>query len=261
MDVMMEHGLQPDGIVGVSAGAAFGCNYKSGQAGRAIRYNRQFARDSRYSGIKSLITSGDLFNAEFAYHVVPTEYDPFDSEAYRKSAMEYYVVCTDVETGEAVYHLCTETSHELFEWIRASASMPVVSNVVEIGRLKLLDGGMTDSIPLEFFENLGYDRNIVVLTQPKGYVKHKSKALPLIRFSTRKYPEVYRVMSVRHEMYNAQVRFVEQAEREGRCVIIRPEEALKIGHLSHNPDDMQSVYEAGRAVALGKIEELKSFWL
>lgn len=261
MDVMMESGLEPDGIVGVSAGAAFGCNYKSGQAGRAIRYNKRFARDSRYSGMKSLIKSGDIFNAEFAYHIVPTEYDIFDCRRFAESDIDFYVICTDVISGKPVYHLCRETSHELFEWIRASASMPVVSNVVEINDMKLLDGGMTDSIPLEFFERTGYDRNIVILTQPRGYLKMKSKALPLIRLALRKYPAVYQAMACRHEMYNRQIEYIDQAEREGRCMVIRPESPLKIGHISHNPADMQQVYDEGRRIAIRMIDRIKQFWL
>lgn len=103
-DVMMEHDVWPDGLIGVSAGAAFGCNYKSRQSGRAIRYNMRFAKDARYSGMKSLLTSGDYFNAQFGYHVVPYKYDLFDTATFEQNTMEFVVVCTDVETGEAVYH-------------------------------------------------------------------------------------------------------------------------------------------------------------
>lgn len=260
IDVMMEQGLRPDGIVGVSAGAAFGCNYKSGQHGRALRYNQRFARDSRYCGIRSLISSGDLFNAEFAYHVVPNIYDIFNSKAFETSPMEYYVVCTDVMTGEAVYHKCTRGGDSFYEWVRASASMPLVSNVVKIDGRGLLDGGISDSIPLEFFERSGYDANVVVLTQPEGYVKRQSRFMPLMRWGLRKYPGVRDAMARRHEMYNAQLDYVRNAERAGRCVVIRPEAPLPIGHISHNPDDMQCVYDLGRAVALKMLSEIKAIW-
>ena len=260
IDVMMEQGLRPDGIVGVSAGAAFGCNYKSGQHGRALRYNQRFARDSRYCGIRSLISSGDLFNAEFAYHVVPNIYDIFNSKAFETSPMEYYVVCTDVMTGEAVYHKCTRGGDSFYEWVRASASMPLVSNVVKIDGRGLLDGGISDSIPLEFFERSGYDANVVVLTQPEGYVKRQSRFMPLMRWGLRKYPGARDAMARRHEMYNAQLDYVRNAERAGRCVVIRPEAPLPIGHISHNPDDMQRVYDLGRAVALKMLPEIKAIW-
>ncbi|WP_295728059.1 patatin family protein [uncultured Muribaculum sp.] len=260
IDVMMEHGLHPDGIVGVSAGAAFGCNYKSGQHGRALRYNQRFARDSRYCGIRSLISSGDLFNAEFAYHVVPNVYDIFDSKAFESNPMEYYVVCTDVSTGNAVYHKCDNGGDTFFEWVRASASMPLVSNVVEIDGMYLLDGGISDSIPLEFFENEGYDANIVVLTQPEGYMKHKTSLAPLMKVGLRKYPELLRAMLHRHEMYNRQLDFVREAEATGRCMVIRPENKLPIGHVSHSPANMERVYELGRHAALKSIPAMRAVW-
>ena len=130
LDVMMEHDVWPDGLIGVSAGAAFGCNMKSRQPGRAIRYNKRFARDSRYSGLKSLLTSGDYFNARFGYHVIPHKYDVFDDEAFEANPMAFVVVCTDVKTGKAVYKQLDECNHDTYDWIRASASMPLVSKAV-----------------------------------------------------------------------------------------------------------------------------------
>lgn len=256
IDVMMEHGVKPDGVIGVSAGACFGCNYKSGQPGRAIRYNKRFARDPRHCGLRSLLTSGDIFNARFAYHVVPNELDVFDNEAYLASPMAFYVVATDVTTGQPVYKRCDFAGDRLFDWIRASASMPLVSRVVDIDGYKLLDGGMADSIPLQYFERAGYDRNIVVLTQPRGYRKHRSQILPLLRVFLRKYPEVHRVMAERHIMYNAQLSYVEQAEREGRCIVVSPEAPLPIGHISHSPEAMQHVYDLGRRAGEQLIERL-----
>jgi predicted patatin/cPLA2 family phospholipase len=121
IDVMMEHDIWPDGLVGVSAGAAFGCNYKSRQIGRAIRYNMRFAKDSRYSGIRSLLTTGDYFNAEFGYHVIPKQYEIFDDDAFNSNPMAFIVVCTDVETGQPMYQQLTEANYDTYEWIRASA--------------------------------------------------------------------------------------------------------------------------------------------
>ena len=256
MDVMMEYGVHFDGIVGVSAGACFGCNYKSRQHGRAIRYNKQFAGDGRYCGFGSLIKTGNYYNAEFAYHIVPTQYDVFDADAYAANPMEYYVVCTDITTGKAVYKKCERFDHEMLEWIRASASMPVVSTVVEVGGLKLLDGGVSDSIPLRFFQQQGYTDNVVILTQPIDYVKRPLKAMPLVKWSLRKYPEMVAAMQNRHVMYNEQTAYVRSEEAQGRCIVIRPEAPINIGHISISADEMQRIYELGREAALKKIDEI-----
>ncbi len=259
-DVMMEHDIWPDGLIGVSAGAAFGCNYKSRQIGRAIRYNMRFAKDSRYSGIRSLLTTGDYFNAEFDYHIVPKQYEIYDDDAFNRNPMEFIVVCTDVETGEAVYKPLTEANYDTYEWIRASASMPLVSKVVNIHGRKLLDGGVADSIPLAYTESIGYDRNVVVLTQPLGYQKEHNRLMPLMRFALRRYPEMIKALDYRHIMYNKQLEYVAQAEREGRCLVIRPDAKIPIGHISHNPQQMQHVYQIGRAIGERYIERIKDFW-
>lgn len=259
-DVMMEHDIWPDGLIGVSAGAAFGCNYKSRQPGRAIRYNMRFANDPRYSGWRSLLTSGNYFNAEFGYHIVPYQYDLFDTETFEQSAMQFIVVCTDVTTGKAVYHDMRKVDYDELEWLRASASMPLVSKVVCVEGRKLLDGGVADSIPLSYFEQAGYDRNVVILTQPLGYRKKHSRLMPLMRVGLRKYPQMIKAMDQRHLMYNAELDYVAQAEQEGRCLVIRPDEALPIGHISHNPDEMHHVYELGRQVGERSIKIIKEFY-
>ena len=259
MDVMMENGIEFDGAVGVSAGAAFGCNYKSRQPGRAIRYNMQFAKDKRYCSVESLVRTGDLFNAEFAYHTVPLTLDVFDSETFVNNPMEFYVVCTDVERGTAVYHCMDSGGNEAFDWIRASASMPVVSRMVELDGMKLLDGGVTDSIPLAFLERMGYGRNVVILTQPAGYVKKMNPLMPIMHWSLRKYPCMVKAMRTRHLMYNEQLGHVNEQERKGNAFVIRPDRPLDIGHISHNPDEMKAVYETGRRKGVEVMGRLKAF--
>lgn len=259
-DVMMEHDVCPDALIGVSAGAAFGCNYKSRQIGRAIRYNTRFAHDSRYNGVKSLLTSGDYFNAHFGYHVVPYEYDIFDTATFEQNPMTFTIVCTDVETGQAVYHDMTHVDYDELEWLRASASMPLASKVVHVQGRKLLDGGVSDSIPLEYFEQQGIRRNVVILTQPLGYQKEHNKLMPLMRLSLRKYPNFLRALDERHLMYNRQLEYVAEAERQGRCLVIRPEEKIPIGHISHDADQMRLVYESGRKVGEQFIDRIIAFY-
>ena len=259
-DVFMEEGLEMGGIVGVSAGAAFGCNIKSCQPGRPIRYNTRFARDWRYCSLRSLFLTGDLFGAEYAYHTLPNELDIFDNDAFEQNPVPFWVVCTDVETGEPVYQRLEKGGDTTYDWIRASASMPLCSRVVELQGRKLLDGGVTDSIPLQFMERQGYDRNIVILTQPGDYVKHPNRFLPLMRLSSlRHYPRFLDAVARRHEMYNAQLDYVRQREQAGSCIVFRPDTSLAIGHTTHNPDEMRRVYEIGRKQALSRLAEVKAF--
>ena len=259
IDVMMEHDIVFDGAIGVSAGAVFGCNYKSHQIGRTLRYNTKFCQDPRYASFRSLLTTGDLYGADFCYNEIPNKLDPFDLETYRNSPMEFYVVCTDVETGKPVYQKCmTGDAHDIL-WMRASASMPLVSRIVEVDGYKLLDGGISDSIPIRQFQKLGYDRNIIVLTQPLDYVKPKNQMVPLLRVMMRKYPNLVRTMRFRHDIYNATTAYIRKLEQKGRVLVIRPEAPLGIARVEHDPKELTRVYQLGRDVAEKRLEEMQTF--
>ncbi|MCF0218239.1 MAG: patatin family protein [Muribaculaceae bacterium] len=250
IDVMMERGVEFDGIVGVSAGAAFGCNYKSRQIGRVIRYNKLMAHNWRFCSFRSWLATGDLIGAKFAYETLPNEIDIFDRATYNANPTNFYAVCTDVITGEPVYQEVNTITDATMNWIRASASMPLFSRIVDIDGQKLLDGGVADSIPLEWMERRGYDRNVVVLTQPQGYVKKPMSLMPVMSLAYRKYPRFVEAMRRRHEMYNAELAYVSRAEQEGRAIVIRPPYPLPIGHISHDPARMQQIYALGRQTAL-----------
>ena len=259
MDVMMEKGIKFDGAIGVSAGAAFGVNYKSGQIGRAIRYNTRFCNDKRYCGMWSLLKSGDIYNTDFCYRIVPTQYDPFDFDSYGKNPMDFYVVSTDVETGTPVYHIYEGRHDHGFDWIRASASMPLVSHMVDIDGQKMLDGGISDPIPLRYFESIGYERNVLILTQPKDYRKKKSSAMMIIKLMYRKYPHLIEAMAKRHEVYNATMDYIEQQEAAGKILVLRPESPLPVSRVEKDPAKLRLAYEIGRKAAATKLNEIQQF--
>lgn len=259
MDVMMEHGITFDGIVGVSAGAAFGVNYKSGQIGRAIRYNERFCNDKRYCSIRNLFRDGNLYSKDFCYGEVPLVHDPFDFEAYEANPMEFHIVCTDIVTGKPVYHEFKGREDHEFDWIRASASMPLVSEIVEIEGRKLLDGGIADAIPLQYFESIGYSRNVVILTQHAEYDKKETSAMFFIRFLYRKYPELIQAMEVRHLMYNAQRDYVNRQEAAGNALVIRPTEPLPVKRLTKDPAVLRATYNIGRATAEKRLDEIRNY--
>lgn len=258
-DVFMENGIAFNGLIGVSAGAAFGCNYKSKQPGRTIRYNMKYAKDPRYCSIRSLIKTGDLYGVDFCYRELPEELDIFDSEAFAKDPTEFYVVCTDIDTGKAVYKKFEASDANFYEWLRASASMPLASRIVQVDGYSLLDGGISDSIPLKYFESIGFSKNVVILTQPEGYVKKKNPLMPVMKTALRKYPNAIQAMADRHLNYNATLKYIKEREDSGNAVIIRPEIPLNIGKIEHDPEKMKRVYEYGRIVGERELERVKTF--
>ncbi len=259
LDVLMENHIYVDGMVGVSAGIAFGCNYKSRQAGRALRYNVRFAKDRRYSGMMSLLKTGNYYNAHFAYNLVPRHYDIFDYNVFEDTAMECYAVCFDVKTGNGVYQRLDRVNDDFFEWIRASASMPVVAQPVEVGGRLLLDGGLADSIPLEFMMSKGYERNIVVLTREDGFRKTAEHGMWLIKPLLRKWPKVIEALKKRPAHYNMQLQQVREQERKGTAFVFRPLKPLNVSRTTHDAAEMNRVYQQGREEALQRLDELKRF--
>lgn len=259
IDVMMEQGIEFDGAIGVSAGAAFGCNYKSRQIGRVIRYNTRFCRDKRYGNWGVLLKTGNFYSKDFCYDEVPMKHDIFDFDTFEQNPMEFYVVCTDIETGEAVYHKYESRHDHGFEWIRASASMPLVSEIVEIDGLKLLDGALADSIPVEYFEGIGYDRNVAILTRPMGYQMKPDATLPLMKLKYRRYPKLLQAMETRYQKYNETLQAIARREQEGTLLVIRPKMPLPVSRTENDPAKLRQAYEIGRQTALARMDEIKQF--
>ncbi len=259
LDVFMENGITFDKAVGVSAGAAFGINLKSHQPGRALRYNKKFCRDKRYASLESLIKTGDLYNVNFCYDELPFKLDIWDTDAFYKDPMEFYCVATDVLTGRPVYHKCAGDAKADIDWVRASASLPLVSKPVEIDGGLYLDGGMSDSIPVKFMENEGADRIVVIATRPADYVKTQLSYLPLVKLIMRKYPKMIGAVENRYLIYNRQKEYMDNLEKEGKIFVFRPDKALDIGAVERDPYTLHKVYMLGRKQAVKRLEELKDY--
>ena len=190
---------------------------------------------------------------------MPRKYDPFDFAAYQANPMEFYVVCTDVQSGKAVYHRYEGDEPSGFDWIRASASMPVVSQMVEIDGCQYLDGALADSIPVRFFESKGYDRNVVILTRPRSYTMKRNELMPLIRAKYRKYPRLVATIENRHRVYNETLAYISRMERAGKLLVIRPEQALPVSRVERDPEKLREAYEIGRQTALARLDEIGAY--
>lgn len=259
LDAMMEQGIKADTVIGVSAGAIHGCNYVSGQKGRSIRYYEKYRGDRRFMGLYALLTTGELVGRRFCYEDIPLRLDPFDEAAFEASPVEFYVTVTNVETGEAEYILCDELRvGGKMDVIRAGASMPLCSHIVEYGGKKYLDGGIADSIPYAQARRLGCGPCIVVLTQPERYLKQPAMLAPF-RAAYRKYPKLVQAMARRHTMYNTEVCAVEQAAKRGEAFLLRPSKKMQIGRAERDMAKLRAMYELGRADAKAQAGALQAF--
>jgi len=249
--------LDIDGIIGVSAGALFGANYISGQKERAIRYNKKYARDKRYMGLHSWITTGNAVNKDFAFYELPFKLDVFDQEKFKESKIEFHVVMTNVENGQAEYVLI-EDVFEQMEYLRATSALPFASKIIEINGKKYLDGGISDSIPIDYCQSLGYDKIILVLTRPENSYK-EDKLNFLYKLVYRKYPNLVERLINMGKDYEVVLKKIKNLETESKVFVIRPPKVLKIGRLEKNEDKIQNVYDIGLNTGKKEIDNLLKY--
>lgn len=257
MDIMMDHGIHFDGIIGVSAGALFGVNYLSRQRGRVIRYNKKYNGRKDYLGLLPLLKEGNIVSTRLAYDRVPRLFDVFDNDTFKASETEFYAVVTNLQNGQPEY-MQVKDVYEQMDVLRASGSMPFVSKPVQIDDQYYLDGGVSDSIPFTFFEKQGYDRLVVVLTRDLDYRKKAMSPL-MIEASYHKYPEFCQQLKNRHEVYNRSVRMLKRKEEKGEIFVIRPSSPITIKRIESDPEKLQMVYEQGLKDATERMEDLQAY--
>ncbi len=258
LDVLLENNIWADGLIGTSAGAVNGCSYVSNQYERNLRYNIRFAKEKKYMSIYSLITTGNVVGTDFAYNILPNKLEVFDYDAFEKSPVAYYVTCSNVETGKAEYIQCKSLRGKNMDYLRASASLPYVSQIVEIDGKKYLDGGICDSIPLKAFQDMGYEKNLVVLTRPRGYIKKPENNL-LANLYYRKYPAFVTALRNRYAVYNRTLKYIEQQEKQGNILVLRPSESIRVGRMEQDPERLKQMYELGKNDAGQMLDAIASF--
>lgn len=243
LDELMKTNIKIDTIIGVSMGALIGVNYLSKQPGRALRYNKKYCNDKRYMSIRSLLKTGNLVNKEFAYYKLPKELDVFDYETYNKSKTKLYCVITNVETGNPEYIQIKDSDKDI-EYLRATSAMPGLSRIIKINGKKYLDGGISDSIPINKALSMNFDRIIVVTTRELEYRKEE-KNLKVLAFKYRKYPNLLNTMNNRGKNYNKTLEELIELEKTNKIFVIRPSKKIPIKRAEKNPDVIQQQYDLG----------------
>ena len=259
LEVLLKNNVKVDKIIGVSAGALFGVNYKSNQSGRALRYNLKYCNNKNYMSFHSLLTTGNIVNKEFCFDKLVNELDPFDFETFSNNRIDFYATVTNVETGKAEYHLIKDLRNEKdSEYLRASGSMPFISQIVEIDGKKYLDGAIADSIPVDKMLTMSVDKIIVVPTRPIDFRRRKKTTI-LNKLKYKKYPLFADKLSNRYKMYNKEVERIIDLENQGKVFVIRPSRFVNIKRLEKNPEIIQEMYDLGVSDTKSKLKELKKY--
>lgn len=258
LDFFIDKNIEVDLVVGVSAGGCHAASYLSKQYKRAFRTNIDYLHDKEYLSFRNLIKTGSIFGMDLMFNKIPNELYPYDYEAFNKSQSKFTVVATNCETGKAEYFQLKDMKKDIM-YLQASCSIPMFANIVEIDGYKLVDGGVSDSIPIEYALNQGCNKNIVILTRDKTYVKSKVKFLPLVKRKYIKYPKLVKSIENRHLNYNKSLNLVKSLEEKEEVFVIRPKSPVKVSQVEKNKDKLIALYHDGYNDAKDSYEKIIKF--
>ena len=248
LDCFMDKGIRFPFTVGVSAGACNGLSYMSGQRGRAKSSNIDLMDKHHYVGFKYLLTQGCIMDYKLLFEDFPEKIIPYDYEAYFANTDRFVMVTTNCLTGKAEYLEEKSDSKRVMDIVRASSSLPYVTKITYVDGVPMLDGGIADSIPVEYARSQGYERMVVILTRNKGYRKNE-KQLPVPKFIYRKYPELRKTLASRNAQYNRTMEMIERLEEEGLMTVIRPVHPIEVDRMEKDTDKLRALYQEGYELA------------
>ena len=255
LDCFMDHGIKFPFTVGVSAGACNGLSYMSGQRGRARASNIDLLEEHHYVGVKYLFTQGCIMDFKLLFEDFPEKIIPYDYDTYFSNPDRYVMVTTNCLTGKAEYLEERQSSERVMSIVRASSSLPFVAKITYVDGIPMLDGGIVDSIPVKYAMEQGYSKLVVVLTRNKGYRKKKS-SMPLSKVFYKKYPMLQKALSERNARYNETMDLIEQLEKEGKIVVIRPQKPIEVSRMEKDTQKLSALYQEGYDIAKGIIHKL-----
>ncbi|OSB09634.1 patatin family protein [Paraclostridium bifermentans] len=244
LDFFIEKNIEVDITIGVSAGSCHASSYLSKQYKRAYNATVDYINDKRYLSFSNLIKTGSIFGMDFMFNKIPNELNIYDYDTFAKSKSKFVVVATNCETGSPEYFELKDLKKEII-YMQASCSIPMFANIVEIDGFKLVDGGVSDSIPIEYALNQGYKKNIVVLTRDITYKKNKQKFLPIVNRKYKKFPNLIKAIENRHLNYNKSLNLVNQLEKDGDVLVIRPKKPVNVSQIEKNAKKLTSLYKEG----------------
>lgn len=265
LDFFLDKGITFSSVYGVSAGACHMCSYLSAQRGRAKDVVLDYLDTRKYCSLESFLTSGNLFNVDMCYHLIPEYLNPYDYEAFSQYPGKAYSVATDIVTGKPEYFLIRDMKKDI-DKIRASASLPLVSQNVRVKVKRstvsspdgkhaggdtgyqygyFLDGGLSDAIPIHKSIMDGNIKNIVVMTKEEGFIRKPASQTGFLKLRYLKYPKVYELMLERHINYNTTVDYLEEQKKSGRAFVIRPAKESKVGRIEKDRGKLERLYEEG----------------
>lgn len=256
LESFLDNGISFPYVIGVSAGACNAASYLSQQKGRNKRVNLEYISDSRYLSLQNYIKKRELFGMDFIFNEIPSRLIPFDFKTFYQNKTEFVIGTTDCTSGEPVYFKKSDYGKDMLTVLKASSSLPFVSQEIFFKGKYLLDGGISDSIPIKKAKSDGFGKNVIVLTRNEGYTKKPSRFGFLVKKKYSQYPGLQRALTRRYQMYNDTINEIIQEEKKGNIMVIRPSSPIKVGRLERNVSRLEELYQQGYEDGLARIEAI-----
>lgn len=259
LESFLENDIYFPYVIGVSAGAANAASYLSKQKGRNHIVNIDYVSDPRYLSWRNFLKNREFFGMDFIFGEIPNKLVPYDYETFYQSKGEFVVGTTDCFSGEPVYYSKQDYGQDILTVIRASSSLPFIASEIPFKDRVLLDGGISDPIPIKKAQLDGFQKNIVVLTRNVGYLKKPSRFQFLIKRKYPHYPGLHTAMKQRYQTYNETIHYLDEQEKMGNVLIIRPTEPILVGRMERNPDKLSNLYHLGYQDGKRYLETIRQF--
>jgi predicted patatin/cPLA2 family phospholipase len=244
LDLFMDKNIYFPYVIGVSAGACNAASYISKQKGRSKKVNIDFINDHRYLSYRNLLKEKSLFGMKFMFDEIPNKLIPFDYNTYNNSKTTFVIVATDCNSGKPVYFY-KEEGHDILSQLKASCSLPLVSPIVNFNGMKLLDGGISDSMPIKKSIEDGNQRNVIILTRNKGYRKKPTRGSFILKRMYKDYDYLVESINNRFKTYNETLDYIEELEEKNQVFVIRPSQQLEVGRLEKNKNKLENLFNQG----------------
>lgn len=258
LDCFLENNIILPYVIGVSMGACNAVNYISQQKGRNLKVPYTYINDKRYISYRRLLRKGELFGMNFIFNRIPEQLIPFDFDTFYKSKQEFEIVTTNCNDGRPFY-ISDFNKFDLMDSLKASTSLPLVQKMILLDNRELLDGGISDSIPVERAFEKNCDKVIVILTQPENYRKNAVSGDKVIKTFYRKYPELIKAILHRHVLYNDTLDKIKKLEKSGKVYVIRPEKRIPIGRVEKNKTKLKQAFDLGYTQCKNILPEIEKF--
>ena len=249
LDYCMDQKIQFDLGIGISAGSANLTSYGAKQRGRNYQFYMEYAFRRQYMSVSNFIFKNSFIDLDYVYGTLSNAdgENPLDYPALRDNPMEFYVAATNAVTGQAHYFSKADIRQDDYSILKASSAIPFVCHPYAVNGTPYYDGALGDTVPIEKAFQLGCDRVVVLLTKPEQELRNSKKDEKLAKRIRRKYPAAAEALCRRAEKYNSGVALAQKYVKEGRALIVAPDDTCGVDTLKKEKAALQRLYEKGYA--------------